>query len=87
MAMIDLMEKAKSDLKLNGFVGMDYNMAVICSIAKRTGTKVQFMQGDGKLSYEEKLEYWSRKRDFCHLHVGSEEELLKHAAKEYNVAI
>ena len=76
-----LFNAAKKDLKLNGFVGMDYNMAVICIIAKKLNKRVNFLFGGG--SYESKLDYWARKRHFGHLQVNSEDELLEHAWKEF----
>ena len=64
---------------------MDYNMAVICIIAKRTDETLPFAKGDGSKSYNDKIEYWASKRDFCHLHVISEDALIEHALKEYKV--
>lgn len=77
MNLNELFDAAQKDLKLNGFVGMDYNMAVICIIAKKLNKRVNFMFGGS--SYESKLDYWARKRDFGHLQVSSEDELLEHA--------
>ena len=86
-----LFDAAKADLDKNGFVGMDYNMCVLCIIAKRTGRKLQFAQGrvpatGMELSYEDKLDYWARKRHFGHLQVRDEDDMLAHAAKEYEIA-
>ncbi len=77
-----LFDLAKADLDQNGFVGMDYNMAVLCIISKRISSrKVTFTTGG--FSHDAKVEYWASKRHFGHLQVASEDELLAHASKEY----
>lgn len=86
-----LFDAVKSDLQQNGFVGMDYNMCVLCIIAKRTGKKLEFQKGRApatgtEKTYEEKLDYWARKvRWFDHIKVSTEDEMLAHAAKKYNL--
>lgn len=80
----NLFEAARADFDLNGFVGCDYNMAVMCICAKKTGIQMNFMTGGG--SYESKLEYWASKRNFGHLQVSSEDDLIQHAMKEYKIS-
>lgn len=85
-----LFDAAKADLDEQGFVGMDYNMCVLCIIAQRTGRKLKFMKGrvpatGMEQTYEAKLDYWARKRHFGHLQVASEDDMLAHAAKEYKI--
>jgi hypothetical protein len=84
-----LIKAAQANLAEMGFVGLDYNMAVICICARLTNFRVKFMGGtenDDDNVYQRKLSYWISKRDFCHLHVDSEEALIDHAMKEYKVA-
>jgi hypothetical protein len=78
-----LFNKANKDFWNNGYVGLDYNMAVMCICAKRLNRKIEFCAGGE--SYESKLDYWARKRHFGHLTVDSEDDLLTHAIKKYKV--
>ena len=69
---------ASQDMQKNGFVGLDFNMAVTCICSKRLGIKVKFsLQDDNQ--YEQNVDYWARKRDCGHLHVSNEDEVLQHA--------
>ena len=84
MDLIKLFDAVKADYKVNGFVGMDFNMAVMCIISKRIKERgVTFMSGGD--THQNKLDYWARRRNFGHLQVGSEDELLEFAAKKYNL--
>lgn len=83
--LIKLFNSAQLDLKQNGFIGLDYNMAVICIISKRINLPVKFQRGNSTLSYHQKLDYWASKRNFAHLQVASDDELLQHAMKEYKI--
>lgn len=78
-----LFDAANEDFWANGYVGLDFNMAVMCVIAKRTGTPMVFQLGGG--TYEFKLNYWASKRTFGHLTVKDEDELLTVAAKRYRI--
>lgn len=78
-----LFDCALEDYKKNGYIGMDFNMAVMCICSKRLNKKFNFMVGKNDIPYDEKIEYWAGKRNFGHLQVNSEDDLLKHAEKEY----
>lgn len=79
-----LLSAAQEDLKQNGFIGMDYNMAVICIIARKLNIKLNFKSGGS--NYDTKIEYWASKRTFAHLRVSSEDKLIEHALKEYKIS-
>lgn len=77
-----LFKQARARIKCYGYVGLDFNMAVICIIAKRYKSyKVAFQCKD---NYHEKLDYWARKRSFGEVHYGSEDEILQAANKHWN---
>lgn len=84
-----LFDATKANLDEYGFVGMDYNMCVLCVIARRTGRKLKFMEGripatGMERTYDDKLTYWIGKLQWMN-HVHTEDELLADAAKRYNV--
>lgn len=79
-----LFNAAYADQLAQGFVGMDFRMAVLCIIALRTGRAMTFRQGVGK-THEEKLHYWASKRHFCELPFSSEDEILEHALQSYHI--
>lgn len=72
----------RNRIKQNSYIGLDFNMAVCCIIAKRTKLKMSFMP-HGSLSYEEKLEGWAKIRHFGEVWFGTEDQILKAAWKNY----
>lgn len=85
MKLIELFDKVKLDLRRGGYVGMDFNMAVLCIISKRTTErKIQFMKGGD--SYEQKVEYWASKRYFGEISFDSEDAILKAALEKFSKA-
>lgn len=72
----------KKELDANGYCGIDFRMAVLCILAKRNkNLKVEFMQGESKLTYENKLDMWACKRHFGELYFDTEDQILEHARK------
>jgi len=68
----DILKVHQAKYKRDGYVGMDFNMAVITILAKR-GVDT------GHPWIPHQLEYWSGKRHFCELHCDSEDDVLRHA--------
>lgn len=86
MNLDELYKGALAALNESGFVGMDFNMAVLCICAKRTGQKVEFAKGRVPATgleptYEAKLEYWASKYRW---HYASEDDILKAAEERYH---
>lgn len=76
---------ANNAIKKNGYAGLDYNMAVLCIAAQRTGIKVEFPQRGE--SYDRKLEYWISKRraNAYYWKCDTDDELLLNAWADYGL--
>lgn len=71
----DIVKVYTAKYKRDGYVGMDFNMAVLTILAKR-GVDT------GHPWTPHQLEYWSGKRAFCHLRFDTEDHIILHAHED-----
>ena len=68
-------------LKENGYVGLDFNMALLCNLElKGIKTKLEF-SGDRSNS----INYWASKRRFGEILVNSADDIIKLALENNNL--
>jgi hypothetical protein len=77
----DLFDFFQSKTDRDGYVGLDFNMAILCIISKRTGRFVEFIILE---DYKNKIEYWASKRHFGEVHFPSEEKMLERAWERFD---